>query len=117
MEHFGPKKGASSKLWIRCKNVLQILDNGKGQQVDESKNNGLYLKKTVQDKETILGPQMAHPDYSGSAPIILKKFCRMKDGNRYMKILLFFGKKFHLGQNDLFNLQVTFYCLNGHGRN
>ena len=47
MEHFGPKKGASSKLWIRCKNVLQILHNGKGQQVDESKNNGLYLKKIV----------------------------------------------------------------------
>ena len=47
MEHFEPKKGASSKLWIRCKNVLQILHNGKGQQVDESKNNGLYLKKIV----------------------------------------------------------------------
>ena len=47
MEHFGPKKGASSKLCIRCKNVLQILHNEKGQQVDESKNNGLYLKKIV----------------------------------------------------------------------
>ena len=39
----------------------------KGQQVDESDNNGLYKKKCVQNKWTILGPKMAHPHNSGSA--------------------------------------------------
>ena len=57
MEHFGPKKGASSKLWIRCKNVLQSLHNGKGQQVDESKNNGLYLKKNCLGQRNHFGPE------------------------------------------------------------
>ena len=36
-----------------------------------------------------------------------------------MKILLvvFWEKKIHLGQFDLFSLQAIFYCLIGHGRN
>ena len=47
---------------------------------------------------------MAHPHKSGSTPKIVFKFCRMKGGNRYMKILfLFFEKKNHLGQFDLFS--------------
>ena len=54
MDHFGPKNGASSQLWISLKNLLQILHNKKDQQVDESNNNGLYPKKLVQDKWAIL---------------------------------------------------------------
>ena len=45
MGHFGAKNGASSQLWIGCKNFMKILHNEKGQQVDESNNNGLYQKK------------------------------------------------------------------------
>ena len=80
-----------------------MLHNEKGQQVDERNNNGFYQNKFVQDKWDILGLKMAHPDNSRSALRILK-FSRMKVGNRYMKILLFFKKKFHLGQFDLFIL-------------
>ena len=88
MDHFGAKNGASSQLWIGCKNFMKILHNEKGQQVDESNNNGLHQKNIVQDKWVILCPKMAHPDNSGSALRILLKFCRMKGANRYMKILL-----------------------------
>ena len=81
------------------------MHNEKGQQVDESNNNGLHQKNIVQDKWVILCPKMAHPDNSGSALRILLKFCRMKGANRYMKILLVvFREKIHLGQFDLFNL-------------
>ena len=81
------------------------MHNEKGQQVDESNNNGLHQKNIVQDKWVILCPKMAHPDNSGSALRILLKFCRMKGANRYMKILLVvFGEKNHLGQFDLFSL-------------
>ena len=45
-------------------------------------------KKIVRDKLAILGPKMAHPPNSGSALRIFFKFCRMKGGNRHMKILL-----------------------------
>ena len=65
-----------------------ILHNERGQQVDESNNNGLYQKKFVQDQWVVLGPKMAHPHNSGSALKIFLKFCRMKGANRYMKILL-----------------------------
>ena len=61
-----------------------ILDNEKGQQVDESNNKGLCQKNVVQDKWAILGPEMAHLHNSET----FKKFCRMKGANRYMKILL-----------------------------
>ena len=44
-----------------------ILHNEKGQQADESNNNGLYEKKFIQDKWVILGPKMAHPHNSGWA--------------------------------------------------
>ena len=64
------------------------MHNEKGQQVDESNNNGLHQKKNFQDKCAILWLKMAHPDNSGSAQRILLKFCRMKGANRYMKILL-----------------------------
>ena len=68
--------------------------------------NGLYQEKLVQDKWTILCPKMAHPENSGSALRILFQFCRMKGSNRYMKILLLFEKKIHLGQFELFSLEV-----------
>ena len=84
---FWTQNGASSQLWFGCKSFLEILLNKKGQQVDESNNNGLYQKKFVQDKWAILGPKMAHPHNSGSALRIFLKFCRMKGANRYMKIL------------------------------
>ena len=84
------------------------MRNYKGQQVDGSNNNGLYQKKFVQDKWIILYPKMAHPDNSGSALIILLKFCRMKGANRYMKMLLFFKKKIYLGQFLLFSLEAIF---------
>ena len=91
------------------------MHNENGQQVDES-NNGLYQKKkNVQNKWAILCPKMAHPDNSGSALTILFKFCRMKGANKHMKILLFFKKKFHSGQFDLFSLEAIFYCLIGNG--
>ena len=57
---------------------------------------------------------MVYPDNSGSALRILLKFFGMKGANRYIKIL-FFEKKFHLGQFDLFSLEAIFYCLIGHG--
>ena len=43
---------------------------------------------------------------SGLALIIFLKLCRMKGANRYMKtlIVVFFEKKSHLGQFDLFSL-------------
>ena len=82
---------------------MNILYNEKGQQVDKINNNGLYQKKIGQEKWAILGLKMAYPVNAGLALRILFKFCRMKWGNKYMKIL-FFKKNFHLGQFDLFNL-------------
>ena len=58
---------------------------------------------------------MTHPDNSGSALRIVLKICRMKGANRYIKILLLFEKKNHLGQFDLFRLNGIFHCLIGHG--
>ena len=52
------------------KNFLKILHNEKGQQADESINNGLYQKKFVHDKWAILSPKMAHPHNSGLTLII-----------------------------------------------
>ena len=43
-------KMAHPQLWISCKNFFLILHNEKGQQVDESNNNGLYQKEFFQDK-------------------------------------------------------------------
>ena len=48
-------------------------------------------KKFVQDKWAILGLKMAHPHNSGSALRIFLKFYRMKEADRYMKILLVFS--------------------------
>ena len=90
MDHFGPKKWMAHPHNSRylSKIFLKILHNKKGQQVDESNNNGLYQKSFVQDKWAILGPKMAHLHNSGSIIRIFLKFCRMKGANRYMKILL-----------------------------
>ena len=94
------------------------MHNEKDQQVDEI-NTGLYQKWTKMnhfvDKWTILCLKMAHPDNSGSALKILLRFCRIKGANRYIKILLFFKKKFHFGQYDLFSVEAIFYSLIGHG--
>ena len=69
-----------------------------GQWVDESNNNGLYQKNFVIDKWTILGPKKTHPHNSRSALRIFLKFCRMKESNRYMTILLVvFGEKSSFG--------------------
>ena len=35
-----------------------------------------------------MGPKMAHPHNSGSPVRIFLKFCRMKEANSYMKIVL-----------------------------
>ena len=67
MEHFGPKNGASSCLWICCRNFLELFHSEKCQWVDETNNNDLYQKHFVQDKWVILGPKMAHPHDSGSS--------------------------------------------------
>ena len=48
------------------RNFLKILHIEKGQQIDESNNDGLYLKKFVY-KWAILGSKMAYPHNSGSA--------------------------------------------------
>ena len=74
-------------------------------------------KRIVQDKWAILWLKMAHPDNSGWAQRILLNFCGMKGAKRYMKILLLFEKKFHLGQFDLFSLKAIFYPLIKHGWN
>ena len=50
MDHFGPKNGAFSQIWDNCKKCLEILHNEKGQQVDESNNNGLYQKTLFRAK-------------------------------------------------------------------
>ena len=73
-----------------------ILHSEKGQEVDESNDNGLYQKNFVHDKWAILGPKVAHPHNFGWALRIFLKFCRMKGANRYIKILLvvFREKKF-----------------------
>ena len=71
----------------------------------------------VIDKWAILGPKMTHPQNSGSALRIFFKFCRTKEANRYIKILLVvFREKNYLGQFDLFSLEAIFYCLIGHGQ-
>ena len=88
MDHFGPKNGTSSQLWICYKNFFAILHKEKGQKVDESNNNALYQKNFVQDKWAILGPKIGHPRNPGSALRIFLKFCRIKGANSYMKILL-----------------------------
>ena len=51
-------------------------------------------------KWAILDPKMVYPYNSGT----FCEFCKMKGPNRYMKNLLFFEKKNHLGQFDLFSL-------------
>ena len=75
------------------------------------------IKKNFQDKWAILCLKMAHPGNSVSALRILLRFCRIKRANRYINILLFFEKKFHFGQFDLFNLEAIFCCLIGHDWN
>ena len=92
------------------------MHNEKGQQVDESNNTVLYQKILFRDKWTILCLKMVHPDNSESALRILLRFCGIKGDNRCMKIL-FFEKKFHFGQFDLFSLEAIFHCLIGHGWN
>ena len=52
-----------------------ILHNEKGQQLDESNNNGLYRKKFVQDKWANSGPKMTHPHNSGP---VLRFFLAMR---------------------------------------
>ena len=51
---------------------------------------------------------MAHPRNSGLALRTFLKFCTMKRANRYIKILLVFQEKIHLGQFDLFRPFFTF---------
>ena len=73
-------------------------------------------KKFVQNKWTILGPKMAYPHNSGSAPRIFKKFSRMKGAVRYMKFsLVIFPEKVSFGA--IWSFYAIFYCLIGHGRN
>ena len=56
-------------------------------------------KKFVWGKWTILGPKMAHPQNSKSTVKLLKKFCRMKGADRYMKVLLVvFRRKISFGE-------------------
>ena len=69
----------------------RILHNEKGQQVNESNNNGLYLKKIAQNKWAILVLKMAHHN-SGSALRIFLKFWRMKNWGNV--IFLAFGPFF-----------------------
>ena len=76
IDNFGPKNGTSSKLWIYRKIFLKILRNEKGQQVDDSNNNGLYRKNFVQDKWAILGQKVAYP---GST---LRHFLRILQSER-----------------------------------
>ena len=92
------------------------MHNEKSQQVDESNNTVLYQKILFRDKWIILCLKMVHPDNSESALRILLRFCGIKGDNRCMKIL-FFEKKFHFGQFDLFSLEAIFHCLIGHGWN
>ena len=63
----------------------------KGPMGNESNNNGLYQKKFVQEKWAILGLKVPHPHNSGLALRMFKKFCRMKEANKYMKILIAFS--------------------------
>ena len=66
----------------------------------------MYQKIFVQDKWPILGSKMTHPHNSGLALRMFLKFCQMKVGNSYMKILLVvFREKIYLGQFDLFALR------------
>ena len=93
----GPKM-AHPNFGTAVRFFFSIFHNEKGQQVDESSNNGMYQKTFFQDKWFILGPQMAHPDNSGSALRIFSKFCRMKRTDRHMEILLvFFRGKISFG--------------------
>ena len=65
----------------------------KGPMGNESNNNanGLYQKKFVQEKWAILGSKVPHPRNSGLALRMFKTFCRMKEANKYMKILIAFS--------------------------
>ena len=55
-------------------------------------------KKIVQDKCAILGPKMAHPHNSGSAPRIFLKFSRMnREVIGTLKLFCFLRKNFILG--------------------
>ena len=48
-----------------------------------------YRKNYVQNKWAVLGPKMVHHHNSGSAlRIFLKKICRVKGTNKYMRIIL-----------------------------
>ena len=52
-------------------------------------------KKFLGGKWAILDPKMVHPHNSGSAVIIVLKFCTKKGTNRWMKMMLtFFWKNF-----------------------
>ena len=69
--------GVNGPFWTQKWHIVIILDplqdffkilhSEKGQQVDESNDNGFYQQKIVQDKWAILDPKMAHPHNSGSA--------------------------------------------------
>ena len=60
----------------------------KGQQADESNNNGLYQKKNCSRQVGHFGPENGTSHNYGLALKIFLKFCHMKGANRYMKILL-----------------------------
>ena len=97
---------------------LKILHNEKGQQVDESNNNGLYQRFFFSRQMGYFGPENgAYPHNSESALRFLKKICRMKGAHRYMKIsLVIFRKKNYLGRFHLFSIQAIFYYLIGDGQ-
>ena len=57
MDYFGPKNGASSELWVHCKNFFKFYTTKKGQEVDESNNNGLYQKKICSGQMGHFGPE------------------------------------------------------------
>ena len=50
MDHFRPKNGVSSLLWIRCKNFFEICTVKMANRQMKFNNNGLYQKKFGYDK-------------------------------------------------------------------
>ena len=58
MDHFGPKIVHRHNSGFTVVFFKKILHNEKGQQVDESNDNGLYQKFFVEDKWAILVAKM-----------------------------------------------------------
>ena len=81
---FKTQNGASSQLWIRCKDCFTMLHNERGKERHGNYING-FSKKNWFGAVWSFWPKNVRSHNLGSTSGIFKKFCIMKGAKRYMK--------------------------------